>query len=561
MSNHAPSSSSGPAKYDLETTRRIIKTTYFDPSNYIGQQISAISIDGTDPEIKLFQIFEELTEHLTQLSEGIEDEVRTLQCEASNTEAMLMEDLDDQLDKLEQVGEELDLLKYNFDLSSEGAMSIGGKLSTFERERNQVTKSIELLAYIQYFEEHADRYQSNIINQMNAERLKSILPGKMSTMNWDEISRILHDLNRVMTDMNKPEVENSQQIIISITEIVETELLGQFDNILHELMENATNLSKISKAKSLASTLHLFNNGLALQKRYIFSVIQKRIPSDAFFTGGNNTVNNKESLLNKFKSKFIPGQEGGDYGDDDSSAGASQNNSDNEEDESLPIQSKQQTGPSNFIDNLKSLADIGGNNQTMSSFQLLDHLSGLFTMINRVCLEQFDIIRQVFPAHTIARVTRLLVQRIFSDPAFGIQARVDAILCPQPPAPPLLLSDYLDALLTVREKLTALNLILIDCTSDASMIGMGSESASLRKSKKEMAYYPSNSPNGKGASRSKGDNGNNSSKLRLETIEEDHSEHGDGEGKTQDEIDEERIRSDAEIREFFDEQVISVVHF
>jgi hypothetical protein len=57
-----------------------------------------------------------------------------------------------------------------------------------------------------------------------------------------------------------------------------------------------------------ASALHLFNNGLALQKRYIFSVIQKRIPSDAFFTGntGNGNMNQNGnmgmgiSLLNKF---------------------------------------------------------------------------------------------------------------------------------------------------------------------------------------------------------------------------------------------------------------------
>lgn len=62
----------------------------------------------------------------------------------------------------------------------------------------------------------------------------------------------------------------------------------------------------------------------------------------------------------------------------------------------------------------------------------MDHLSGLFSMINTVCQEQFSIIRAVFPTHTIAKVTRMLIQRIFNDLAFGIQARVDSILCPAP---------------------------------------------------------------------------------------------------------------------------------
>ena len=54
---------------------------------------------------------------------------------------------------------------------------------------------------------------------------------------------------------------------------------------------------------------------------------------------------------------------------------------------------------------------------------------------------------------------------IFTDPAFGIMTRVDSSLRPKPPAPPLSLSDYLDCLQSVREKLFALQIILQEYSS------------------------------------------------------------------------------------------------
>ena len=60
------------------------------------------------------------------------------------------------------------------------------------------------------------------------------------------------------------------------------------------------------------------------------------------------------------------------------------------------------------------------------------------------------------------RITRQLLLRIFNDPAFGLQANVDALLRPRPPRPGLSPSDYLDMLATVREKLAALVSILLD---------------------------------------------------------------------------------------------------
>jgi hypothetical protein len=116
-----------------------------------------------------------------------------------------------------------------------------------------------------------------------------------------------------------------------------------------------------------------------------------------------------------------------------------------------------------------------GSTKNSGGIVLTDHLSELFGNISLVCEEQFELIRKIFPFNTIAKVTRQLIQRIFCDPAFGIQARVDMVLVPKPPREPLTLPDYLDALTTVREKLSALYVMLLDSCVHPALRGMGNE--------------------------------------------------------------------------------------
>ena len=276
--------------------------------------------------------------------------------------------------------------------------------------------------------------------------------------------------------------------------------------------------------------------------RYIFTVVQRRIPSDAFFTGESHGIMNQSNAWNKLADALNlrnPKREKGD--DDESSAGASLNGSDDEE---LKENSNQEVVLPSTLSNVH-----------ISSLNLIDHLSGLFSMINNVCEEQFEIIRKVFPANTVAKVTRQLIQRIFNDPAFGIQARVDSILLPQPPRPALPLADYLDALVTVREKLSALNVMLIEYCSHPAMRGMGSEAAALQKSKRSKSRRRSRRGNLDqhgivGGNGSVGE-GSKTDGIRLS----DNGEHVDDDDSEIEEESEEILRSDAEIREFFEEQV------
>lgn len=495
----------------LKKTRQLINNPTFDVNGYLEDYIATISVDGPDPEEKFFNLFEGLTNHLFDLSQIIENEITNLQTNAMSVESTLLEELDEQSSKLDKLGNVVDEVKLNFDQASEGAVRVGGLLSTSEKERLNIRKSIDLWNILSSFEQ--SNLQTINLTKISSQELKDLLPEQMRDQDWGTISKILHDLLKIVIDINSEEVLKAQKIVISIAEAVETELLGQFENILVDIMKDPSD-EKIENARDLAEYLHLFNNGTALHKRYIYIVIEKRIPDNAVLQGKEGKNSNP---WEKIRKAF---QQRPNFDDDHSSSGAS-DSTDDVEPESMEIPHG----------NLYS--------QEEGSLQLIDSLSRLFTIINNVCKEQFDIIRRVFPSYTIARITRQLVQRIFSDPAFGIQTRVDAILCPQPPLP---LADYLDALLTVREKLTALYLLLLECSSDPAMIGMGSETTSLRKATNETQFLKQKAKQ-------------DEKKIRSPSIVSASDGRSESLVPIDEKDNEEKIRSDSEIREFFDEQV------
>lgn len=509
----------------LTATRRQINAPGFDPSFFLSNQVANISLEGIEPEKKLLQLFDDLFHHLDDLAQEIEGEVVTLQESAWNMETSLFQDLDDQYDKLTEVGSSVDSVKESFDHASDGAVRVGGRLAISDRERANIDKSIELLSYVAYFENIPEDVFGNVL-AMNSTKLKENLPGELRAQDWGTISKVFHDLRIIAPydpDTKSTTLQKANKLIDSLAGVVEMELLGQFDGALNDLMEDPNDSQAVLKARSLAESLYLFNGGLALQKRYIFGVVQRRIPNDAFFRNERapTGILAKVRDLAAMVQRPPPGAVGSNvikkHEDDDSSAGYS----DNEE-----VQEMQRP-------------TMHAGDQSM---QLIDHLSGLFQMINTVCVEQFSLIRKIFPSNTIPQVTRSLVQRVFSDPAFGIQARVDSILCPPQPSPKLPLADYLDALLTVREKLTALNVLLLECSTDPSMRGMGSEGESLRRAKRysnttvkqrELTVF-----------------GRARQASRPEEVEK---------AVVDDEDIEERMRSDIEIREFFEDQISQVL--
>lgn len=544
-------------------TRKQLNQYNFDPTMYLENNIN-ISSDPVGQEQKLFQLFDELTATFTEMSKEIEDDVLVLQDAAKNAEKILMNELQLSIAKLSTVGDAVDSVKLGFDTASEGAVRIGSKLSSAERERSHIEKSIELLGYIKVFQEtSADKYKKQ---SRSTRELKDSLPLGLQQKEWGEIAQILHDLKIILFELNSTDVENAQKNINRVADRVEVDLLFEFEKIVICLFEKKVEPERLfDRAKDLADWLHLFNNGASIQKRYIFTVVQYRIPNDTFFqsikklgekeqvstdnksrigAAINNTLKwfsftNRSSITKPSKEvakKTIIVEN-----DNESSDGYSDgdNNDDNEDDDD--------DGDKQFI----TSNNLNSKHNNPVEVTLMDHLSGLFKMINKVCQEQFSIIMQIFPENTVARVARMLVQRIFNDPAFGIQSRVDAVLCPVAPSPPLSLADYLDALVLVREKLSALYLLLLECCSHPYMRGMGTESGSLKKAGQPIKLR-------KPFTTTIGENNNNSSsgvtnKMNVSSIRNIMNL------ENQEEDMEEVVRSEAEIRDFFDDQIAQVI--
>ena len=529
----------------LQTRKQLTGYT-FDSSSHLESFVNSVPIDSVEPEKRLLALFEKLTKEFTEVSLLVEDDVSVLQNSARQTERVLLNELVYNSEKLVEVSNALDGVKLSFDLASEGAIRIGGKLSSAERERSHIEKSMELLGLIKLFQETpSEKYDAGVAAGSTTADLREVLPAGLQKKNWGTISEVLHDLRKILFDLTGEDIKIAQHNINRVADRVEVELLSEFENIIIAIISDKDeDIRLMEKARELAEWLHLFNNGQSIQKRYIFTVVQHRIPNDSFFRSNTSfyadpndgtSVHNPSKLLQQQQQKInqppsaISWFFGGGKAFVPAEASSSKPHyedefSDEDSDGATPAQSSHY--PLTKTTSYGSQGGAGG-------LSLMDHLSGLFGMINTVCQEQFSIIRQIFPPHTIARVTRTLIQRIFNDPAFGIQARVDSILCPAPPQPPLSLPDYLDALVIVREKLSALFLLLMECCSHPSMRGMGSESACLKKAK-----LPGYGRRGGGTGGGGGDEGD-----------------GNGYYIDPDEEAEEILHSEAEIREFFDDQV------
>ena len=415
----------------LEKTRRQLSDSNFDPSFYLGNQVlTSVSFDtgSTEPEQELYSLLNSLVDNLTTLTQDIEHDVIVLQETASHTESTLMNELESHSTNLNKVEVAVDDVQKNFDKAIEGSLRIGGRLASTELEKINIDTAIELMQFIHFFKSSSDTLTPSLISSIPTHQVKTLLPEGMRNKDWGVISYIVHDLKQILNEINAEEVSAAQKIVLAISESVEAELLGEFDISLNQLMELGDDKNVVKHARQVAEWLSLFNNGQSLIKRYIFTVVQRRIPSDIFYNGFADSRN--DNIMNKAWNKITDAlhvKRADIPGDDDSSAGASMDGSDDDDDVKHFSVNKKQNNPNNVFTSLPSiLAGLGQthNQNSHSSVVLIDHLSGLFNTINKVCQEQFAIIRLVFPPQIIARVTRMLVQRIFNDPAFGIQTKV-----------------------------------------------------------------------------------------------------------------------------------------
>lgn len=433
----------------VHTVQDELHAANFDASKLIDNLLCDVQWESNVEE-QLFIIFEGYSRDLALAANEIENEIIAAQRKVKKADASMLNDLDSHTEKLSEVRSAVDEVKTNFDRASEGAVRIGERLVSCENERRRIDAAMELINFISWFDKANPTLFSELESKSSAE-IREVLPTSLQRKTFGEISQVMNDLKKVLLDINASDVQNAQKNVIRLSEALEEKLLSEFESAVSDLMDDPTSSILIETCRNLISWLHNYQNGAALHKRFIYCVVEKSIPQSSAATGSEK-ASNPTSAWSKISSGVkLLGTRIKDGVKDGVQLLANKENGENE-----------------------------GNDGENSSYDAQDSLSELFGTIGRVCQQQFSIIRDIFPQHVVAKITRILIQRIFNDSAFGIQSRVDAVLAPKPPMPQLPLPDYLDALANVREKLSALYLILLEYCSHPALMGMGSEGALTR---------------------------------------------------------------------------------
>ena len=83
--------------------------------------------------------------------------------------------------------------------------------------------------------------------QYSEDKVRSLLPPSLREMEWEQASRRLHDLHRILQGVNSEGLENALENVIRISEMVEAELLTHFQALLIQLLASPSHVSTLLK--------------------------------------------------------------------------------------------------------------------------------------------------------------------------------------------------------------------------------------------------------------------------------------------------------------------------
>lgn len=380
--------------------------------------------NNVDPDLWL-GIISSTSKKINFALDEIGDELLNLQETASTADDALITKLGLHADKLKSIKVKLDKITANFGKTSQTALRIGDRLSAAESERKRIERAQELLNYIKELQDTSPSLFKKI-ELLEGKELHDSLPCDLRQRSWAEIANVLHNLNRILGEISTEDCAVAQRNVLLLSDIVEGELLSQFERTVTAVITSPEDEGMVASARALAKTLLLFTPAGAeagdhLQRKYIYDVVQKRV---TVAVGDGEDV---EEMQGSRRGSVVTNDLA--YEDRD------------------------------------------------------DHLSHLFGGIGRLCLEQSKVIALVFPPEIVDRLSRLLVGRIFHDPTFGLETKIEKVLRPKPPRQPLSPADYLESLGVVREKLSALETMLADSFGSMKVSdGNHEESAQLGSS-------------------------------------------------------------------------------
>lgn len=251
-------------------------------------QVALMIGSGKDSSEPLEHILASIEKTLLKDSRDITAQIGALQLAARTADESLKENLQVQHASLLAIDDKTNHVIREFDRALNGGLRIGERLAAAEAARQQVQYAEDLMAYIKFFED-CPREVASAVLDCRKEDLLTFLPEKLRHQSWFEVSRVFQSLRRILYDISVGEMEPREQasfvllqeLVIALSTALEGVLLSMFERRMVLALEAPDDEARIADTRELVSALMLFNEGAALQKRYIFSVVAQRfVPKD-----------------------------------------------------------------------------------------------------------------------------------------------------------------------------------------------------------------------------------------------------------------------------------------
>ncbi|KAM3578136.1 hypothetical protein VYU27_000232 [Nannochloropsis oceanica] len=325
---------------------------------------------GFDP-VALDKLFTVTLERIGLLGKETDERIGAMQEEGRYSALQRQKELDRHHRALQEVYVSIEDIESHFRKVGLTAVRIGQSLSQTESQRQKAEHAQRLLEYFLAFdtlnyEAMLKDAESERIEMLSNEVLAPLVDGD----NYQTAARILSDLNVICEDLNAPHLENAVCCIRVFGERLESLLLGMFE----------------AAAMGEGGQQHQYQQ----QYQQPPQQQQHQQSSDVDI----ETMRDCAVSLLKF-------------GD--------------------PVKLYNTYIYTILAKQVQAVAARrqGGNDDAK---EMRDALSEFFGLISALCRRAFTLIRQVFPPSASLKVTRMLIDRMVNDPAFGIQVRVAEVL-------------------------------------------------------------------------------------------------------------------------------------
>lgn len=223
------------SKDDKITSNKILRSklilTNYDPSLYLEEYFNVLASISSDslintsssnipasqsPEIYLRDIFHQLTTDVSEIVNDLDKSIHNVQKETSQADNILIKELENHSKKLISIQNAVESIQNNFEKASSNAMRIGERLTIADDERNRLEIAIEIMLYTNYFEELGSSKKISLdqISSSSIVQIREFLPPSLKYKDISHVSKVLHDLKRILYDINSEEVQNAQVTII-----------------------------------------------------------------------------------------------------------------------------------------------------------------------------------------------------------------------------------------------------------------------------------------------------------------------------------------------------------